>query len=208
MFLDASPDILTETFAALDVELIETVYTQQTNKSNHPLFVIKLLYSSSYRPGSERLSRAVPKDKPPPKSVYQAPQKLSNEPPPAPTYIPPKSTIRLEKVPDPTNRRADSPLRHNVVTPTNVTFFHPIDDSNVKSKEGLAPFRKTRRRHLPSLYQDNNHPPPAVTNPSELFYNHTNDPEVKRPKADKSNIFEMAYYNPMFRRPTADQLYR
>ncbi|KAL4229798.1 hypothetical protein ACF0H5_010189 [Mactra antiquata] len=165
----------------------------------------------NYRPHSEMLHRALPKTHVPTRSLYSPPVSVMKQPPPVPKYESPDSAISLANVPDPTQPRADNLVRNNVVTPTNVTFFHPIDDVNVRSKNALAPNNpKRRRRHNPSLFQNPGNAPPGVVDPSGLFYRPTKKPDdyIMTPNNNNDNRSAvMMTLNPMFGEHDYNDLY-
>jgi hypothetical protein len=59
-----------------------------------------------YRPGSEMMNRALPDDRPSSSFTYNAPQRVTVEPPPAAEYIPLQTAVNLNNLSDPSEPRS------------------------------------------------------------------------------------------------------
>ncbi|XP_060589499.1 uncharacterized protein LOC132744737 isoform X2 [Ruditapes philippinarum] len=140
-----------------------------------------------YRPGSEMMNRALPDERPPSPFTYNAPPRVTVEPPPAAEYIPLEATINLNNVSDPSKPNS----RKRKLNSTSITN------------------KATKVNNAPSLFQNNSLATNAMnlpwgTNETNKYEFTTGDAMLSRPAIA---AIDAERFSPLFSRPDDSKLY-
>jgi hypothetical protein len=134
------------------------------------------------------MNRALPDDRPPSPFTYNAPQRVTVEPPPAAEYIPLQPAIKLNNVSDPSEPRSRKRKINSTSTTNNATKVNNVP--SLFQNKSLA----TNAMNLP-----------WATNDTNKYEFTTGDAMLSRPAIAAADA-EM--FSPLFSRPDDSKLYR